>query len=252
MPEAVSIEKQTEGIGESMRAQRDGSEPRNRELMLGRAEASRGRRACGRTVAVMLALVCLLSGCAASGENSAASLAPAFSGEAYGRTVQAMAEKDEGAIPVSVVMTSYATPGKTAPFWSYLFASQRYAKFYTVFNYSTKATASIYGATTWTLEDWKAAPQDVPSTVAVDADDAYRSVLEKHPEYSSHPFRVSFLAYEPEIEKTEDAPDPMTWYFYFTTEEALEVFDSSVENPNDIANAIVTVDAQTGEVSQLQ
>lgn len=237
-----------------MRVQRDGGERQGGRLMLGGGEAVARRLTGAREMAVaaILALACLLSGCAANGEVSAIGPAPAFSGEVYERTMQAMAEKDEGAIPVSIVMNSYAAPDKTAPLWSYLFASQRYAKFYTVFNYSTKATASIYGATTWTLKDWEAAPRDVPETVEVDADAAYRIVLGAHPEYASRPFRVSFLAYEPEIEKTEDAPDPMTWYFYFTTEEALEAFDSSVENPNDIANAIVTVDAQTGELSQLQ
>lgn len=197
----------------------------------------------------------LVSGCVKSpgeGHEAFSQLPPAFAGEAYEQTLQAIAEKDGDAFPVSVVMNSYALPDGDAPSWTYLFASQRYAKFYAVFNYSTKATASIYGATTWNLDDWGNAPKDVSSDVLVDADAAYRAIIGAYPSYSDKPFRVSFLAYEPEIEKTDDAPKAMTWYFYFTTEEALKKFDSSAENPNDIADAVIVVDATSGEVSQLQ
>lgn len=188
-----------------------------------------------------------LGGCAAQ-KDELGGPQPAFSGAVHDRTAAVMAETDGDAFPVSAVMNAYATPGENAPTWSYLFASQRYAKFYTVFNYSTKATASIYGATTWNQGDWEEAPKDVPAAVSIDADEAYRIALDAYPEYRAHPYRISFLAYEPEIEKTEDAPEVMTWYFYFTDEDALGAFDSSVEHPNDIANAVVTVDTRTGDV----
>lgn len=199
--------------------------------------------------AFALVVAMALGGCAAQAHDSGGPQ-PAFSGTVHEQTVEAMAGKDPDAFPVSAVMSSYAMPDDDAADWSYLFASQRYAKFYSVFNYSTKATASIYGATTWNEGDWQEAPKDVPSSVAVDADEAYRGVLDAFPEYRDRPYRISFLAYEPEIEKTEDAPETMTWYFYFTDEDALEAFDSSVEHPNDIADAIVTVDARTGDVLQ--
>lgn len=233
-----------------------GQKTGNREGHLHGCGVTRGGLGALITAAALVVMVgMLVVGCGqgeGSGSRSTAWLPPAFTGEAYERTLRAVAEKDGDAFPVSVVMNSYAMPGDNAPSWTYLFASQRYAKFYAVFNYSTKAAASIYGATTWNLEDWENAPKDIPSDVQTDADVAYRSVIESHPSYSDKPFRISFLAYEPEIEKTDDAPKTMTWYFYFTTEEALERFDSSAENPNDIADAVIVVDAMSGEVSQLR
>ncbi|WP_080798346.1 hypothetical protein [Arabiibacter massiliensis] len=215
--------------------------------MLTLAQTLRSKLTAG--VAIALAATVVLGGCAGNMQGSDGPQ-PAFSGAVHEQTMAAIAEKDVDAFPVSTVMNSYAVPGGNVPSWSYLFASQRYAKFYTVFNYSTKATASIYGATTWNEDDWEEAPKDVPSMVRVDADKAYLNILDEHPELRSQPYRVSFLAYEPEIEKTEDAPETMTWYFYFTDEDALNAFNSSVEHPNDIANAIVTVDARTGDVRQ--
>lgn len=202
------------------------------------------------TVAMVLILASALSGCTESSPGAAGGPQPVFSGQIYEQTMQAMSEKDAEALPVSVVMNAYAVPGGNVPLWSYLFASQKYAKFYTVFNYSTKAVASIYGGTTWNADDWAAAPKEIPSSVQVDADKAYKSILSSYPAYADRPYRVSFLSYEPEIEKTGDAPSPLTWYFYFTTKDALDKFDSSVEHPDDIADSVIIVDAQTGEVSQ--
>lgn len=209
-----------------------------------------GASAWGMAI-LLLCAAAMLGGCTGPSQSDDGPL-PAFSGDVYEQTTSAMAEKDAGALPVSVIMNAYATPDGDIPSWSYLFASQKYAKFYTVFNYSTKAVATIYGATTWNLNDWEAMPSDTPSLVQIDADKAYRSVLAAYPAYADKPYRISFLVYEPEIERTEDAPEALTWYFYFTTEAALDKFDSSVENPNDIADAIFTVDAQTGDVFQKQ
>lgn len=215
------------------------------------AQPFTSRRAVGAIgaagVALALAAAVALGGCAAPADELDGPQ-PAFSGAVHEQTAAAMAETDGDAFPVSAVMNAYATPGEKAPTWSYLFASQRYAKFYTAFNYSTKAVASIYGPTTWNEGDWEEAPKDASAEVGVDADEAYRFILDAYPEYRAHPYRISFLAYEPEIEKTEDAPAAMTWYFYFTDEDALSAFDSGVEHPNDIAKAIVTVDARTGDV----
>ena len=165
----------------------------------------------------------------------------AFSGPVFEEGKAAVSGKDPNAVLPSIAMQSFATSDKT-PNWTYLYASQKYGKYYVVFNDGEKSTAGIYGDTRGNEDEWQHAADSSNQSinqVTYDADAAYKKVIDEYYDGASNaPYRMALITYDAENVRNADSPQLMAWYIYIASQEKYDELAEADSEQQRSSNAL--------------
>lgn len=205
------------------------------------------RRIIATMVCSMAALgVLVLVGCAGAGQGDIekrGECAPAFS-HSYEKALQCMTETAGDAKLVAVRTSGEIAPGQI-PEWMYLFASQEKMGLYTVF--MAEGASSVAGVDQGVYSDELFGGIASVDAVDVDADRAYQIACDSLPEGTGPTACSAFLMLSA-LEEGAAQQEAIAWTFAF-----YPISEDEGEEGSSDAEPIYscTVDAQTGEVSQI-